>query len=360
MDKTTKMHNELRRWHVNTFSNLNSQLKACKEAILFFDKIEDRRILQPYEFGLRNKLRAKVYELANISEEQWKQRSRCKWLSQGDKNTRFFHAFASSRMRKKSVMQIDHEGILLNNQSQILHTFLNHMKAVLGTESVVIQLEVSVLYPTNPVLLSLQVPISEDEIQKAVWHLASGKVSGPDGLPAEWLQANWRDVKYYVLKILYGFFEQRQDILLINRGNIIFISKSEVAQSVNEYRPISVLNVLLKFISKILSDRLSEYLPCLISCNQTAFIRGRKISENFVVTREILHHIAKRGRPTVFIKLDFAKAFDSVNWTFLLNVLKARDFPRDWIDWIEDILYSSYSRVVINGEESEFFDTARV
>lgn len=57
----------------------------------------------------------------------------------------------------------------------------------------------------------------------------------------------------------------------------------------------------------------------------------------------------------MFIKLDFTKAFDSINWTFLIEVLQSRGFPPTWISWIESILNTLHSRVVINGGQSEFF-----
>lgn len=96
-------------------------------------------------------------------------------------------------------------------------------------------------------------------------------------------------------------------------------------------------------------------MPELVSPYQMAFIKGRQISENFNATRELLHHIMDMGSPAVLLKVDFAKAFDSVEWPFLLQVLAARGFSQVWIRWIKQILNTASSRVVINGEASAFF-----
>lgn len=84
-------------------------------------------------------------------------------------------------------------------------------------------------------------------------------------------------------------------------------------------------------------------------------MHGRQISENFVTTRELLHHISHSGKPAVFAKIDFQKAFDSIDWDFLIRVMRARQFPDCWIGWIQTLWTSSSSRVCINGQESHPF-----
>lgn len=93
----------------------------------------------------------------------------------------------------------------------------------------------------------------------------------------------------------------------------------------------------------------------MISANQTAFVHGRQISENFITTRELLHHVAHEGKEAVFVKIDFRKAFDSIEWPFLKSVMAARGFPIRWINWMSNIWSTSSSRICINGELSEPF-----
>ena len=125
------------------------------------------------------------------------------------------------------------------------------------------------------------------------------------------------------------------------------IPKKENAVQVGDFRPISVMNAIPKLISKLLANRLRGHLPNLISSNQTAFVQGRQITDNFNSTREMLNHISNSGRPACFIKIDFAKAFDSVNWDYLKRVMESRGFPARWIRWIETLLKSASSRIVM-------------
>lgn len=137
------------------------------------------------------------------------------------------------------------------------------------------------------------------------------------------------------------------------------IPKIQAPARVKDFRPISVINLIPKLISKILANRLRLKLPDLISPCQTAFIRGRQITDNFVATREVLQHIHKSKNPAVFLKIDFAKAFDSIEWDFLLSVLKARGFSDKWLSWVRELLLTASSRIVLNGENSEFFQHKR-
>jgi hypothetical protein len=191
------------------------------------------------------------------------------------------------------------------------------MQNLLGTANSVLEFNSHNLYPDNPVLTSLEEPFSMFEIETTVRQLAKNKASGPDGIPNEFLQLHWMTVRDEVCRIIYSFYDHSLDLSRINRANNIMIPKKDNSIQVGDYRPISVMNAIPKLISKLLANRLRGLLPKLISSNQTAFIQGRQITENFNSTRKMLHHISYSGRPACFIKIDFAKAFDSVNWEYL-------------------------------------------
>lgn len=112
----------------------------------------------------------------------------------------------------------------------------------------------------------------------------------------------------------------------LTRSILSWFSRNS-STSVNDFRPVSVTNVVPKLLSKILTNRLRYKMPGLISANQTAFIQGRQITDNFVPTREILRYISSFKRSAIFMKIDFAKAFDSIDSEFLFNLMSARGFP---------------------------------
>lgn len=204
-------------------------------------------------------------------------------------------------------------------------------------------------------LAQLQDPFTENVVQRAVNMLAGNKASGPDGLPNEFLRTFWPKLKGEIMEIMKGFYDNSLDLSQVNRANVVMIPKKESPVSVGDYRPISVINLIPKLISKVLANRLKEWMPDLISANQTAFIVRQQISDNFVATRKVLQHIKSKGKAAIFMKLDFARAFDSIEWDLLYKVLEARGFPPRWITWIKSLLNTTTSRVIINGSISEFF-----
>lgn len=190
--KVQEMHGSLREWHDRNFGEMEAQLMFCKKALLFFDKIEEKKMLADYEFRLRNKIRERIYLLANIIETKWKQRSTCNWIKSGDKNTRFFHTFASARHMRNTIHKIKHEGVQMKDEGAIRDIFKEHMEGLLGTMVTVAKFDPTTLYPieTRLDLNFMAAPFSQEEVYSAVQELAKHKVSGTDGLPNEFLQTH--------------------------------------------------------------------------------------------------------------------------------------------------------------------------
>jgi hypothetical protein len=87
-----------------------------------------------------------------------------------------------------------------------------------------------------------------------------------------------------------------------------------------------------------LNNRLIKVYDRLISSNQTAFIKGRFILDSVAAAHEIIHEVASSKKGGVILKLDYEKAYDKVNWTFLEDMLKSRGFSQKWIQWINGIV----------------------
>lgn len=252
--KTELLHRALVMWHKQHFGIMEKRLIYCKRSILFLDRIEEKRPLARHEFILRVKIREKAYELANNIEERWRQRSRCNWIKQGDKNTRFFHAFASSRASINRVTSIQLEGHTITDPYLIQTTFLNHLKEVLGTSKQTMPFNPSAFYNPNPSLADLDLPFTAQEVESAVNQLAKNKASGPDGIPNEFLQTYWTELKDEIMTIIHGFYDHQTSLATINQANVVMIPKKESPSSFNDYRPISILNAMPKLISKILAN----------------------------------------------------------------------------------------------------------
>ena len=124
---------------------------------------------------------------------------------------------------------------------------------------------------------------------------------------------------------------------------------------ISDYRAISVINTIAKLVTKIMANRLQPHLTKLITTNQTAFMRGRSLMESFLSARELLNYCDKKKLPAILYKVDFQKAFDTVDWCFLINLLIERVFPPRWTLAILSILQSSTSSIRVNRAQSRLF-----
>jgi hypothetical protein len=115
------------------------------------------------------------------------------------------------------------------------------------------------------------------------------------------------------------------------------------------FRPISLQSCSIKILCKVLTSRLQAQIGELIDIDQTGFLAGRSISENFVYATELVQTCYRRRASCVVLKLDFAKAFDSVSWSSLRTIMLARGFPTLWCDWMDMIFSSSHSAIMLNG-----------
>ncbi|XP_074265897.1 uncharacterized protein LOC141588349 [Silene latifolia] len=125
-----------------------------------------------------------------------------------------------------------------------------------------------------------------------------------------------------------NFFTTGQLLVQVNSTIITLIPKVERPTSVKHFRPISCCNVLYKAISKILCDRLALILPDLINRSQGAFVKGRSILENILICQDLVRFYNRgMASPRCLFKLDLQKAYDSIEWSFLDQMLVALKFP---------------------------------
>jgi hypothetical protein len=105
----------------------------------------------------------------------------------------------------------------------------------------------------------------------------------------------------------------QQGLQFLNQTYVVLIPKKSNPQLVSDYMPISLTHNFVKIISKLLANRLGPQLHKIISLNQTTFIKERSIDGNFIYMQQMIKELHKKKTPTIFIKLDISKAFDSVN-----------------------------------------------
>jgi len=108
---------------------------------------------------------------------------------------------------------------------------------------------------------------------------------------------------------------------LLNSAYLTLIPKKADAVEAKDYRPISLVHSFAKLVTKMMANRLAPQLDSLVASNQSAFIRGRCIHDNYMLVQQTIKILHRRKISSLFLKLDISKAFDSVDWAFLLEIL---------------------------------------
>lgn len=180
-------------------------------------------------------------------------------------------------------------------------------------------------------LAELEEDFGEEEIWKTIRDMPAEKAPGPDGFTGLFYQACWDTIKCDVLAALHKFFSgNSQNLERLNSAVIILLPKKEAPALLKDYQPISLIHSFSNLATKLMATRLAGRMGDLIPYTQSAFIRGRSIHENFMFVRGMARRFHTEHQPMVLLKLDISRAFDSVSWPFLLQLLQHRGFGMRW------------------------------
>ena len=147
----------------------------------------------------------------------------------------------------------------------------------------------------------------------------------------------------------------------LNETLISLIPKYQNPESLSNYRPISLCNLVYKIVSKILVAWIRPLLGSLILPVQTAFIPGRRGTDNVLIAQELFHALDKKNRKTGFMamKLDLEKAYDRLEWSLIYKVLQAFHFPPKISKIIMSCVTSMRTSILVNGGALEKFEPTR-
>lgn len=206
----------------------------------------------------------------------------------------------------------------------------------------------------------LELPFTADEVKATIDDMPSDKAPGPDGFTGAFFKSCWEIVNDDFMEALNSLFHlNSQSFHLLNSANIILLPKKNDAIKVTDYRPISLIHNIAKIFSKLLANRLAPLLGSMVSNCQSAFIKKRSIHDNFLYVQNTVRRLHSQKLPTLFLKLDIHKAFDTVNWSYLLELMQAMGFGQRWREWISILFCTATSVVLLNGQHGPSFRHGR-
>ncbi|KAL4285443.1 hypothetical protein GQ457_16G011680 [Hibiscus cannabinus] len=258
-------------------------------------------------------LRAGLWMEFRREESSWLQKSRLRWFSEGDQNTRFFHISASTRRRCNSINRLKNGDALLSDPILIkAHVFDYFYQAYNSKHALEVEeLNLNFKQIGDSQASFIQREFSEGEVWEALSSADSNRAPGPDGFNLE------------------------------------------------DFRPISLVGGMYKLLSKVLTRRLRSCIGQVIGDSQFAFIAGRQILDCSLIANEAIDYMFKTDKSGVAFKIDFQKAYDTVSWDFLIMVMRMCGFGEKWCGWVLQCISTVKISVLVNGVPTESFPISR-
>jgi mannosylglycoprotein endo-beta-mannosidase len=361
--KIRNLRKTLKGWAINIESQQN---KLKKQLIAEYDILDVLSETQPLSPGAKKQMKTIADELQKIwrnEEIKSRQRARERDILEGDQNTKYFHAMANKRRRKKQITSLDGPSGEVNTTEGILNIAVDYYKSLFGAESRMdIDLSDNFWNPNELVSdvhnSNLDKEFSEKEIRDAIFGSYAEGAPGPDGFPFLFYQQFWELVKPELLAMFKDWHLGKLDLFRLNFSLLTLIPKEPDARTIQKFRPIALTNCSFKIFSKCVTNRLGIVSEELIAPNQTAFIKGRFILESVVSAHEIIHDAVQKKESGFIFKLDYEKAYDKVDRSFLIKMMAQRGFSPKFLSIIKSLLVKGSVGVRINNVNSDYFEVS--
>lgn len=249
----------------------------------------------------------------------------------------------------------------------IIHNFYGDLYGPSTIEEAAVETTVAQLKSTlkhrglKKTMHVLETPITAKEVLQSINSLkSSGKSPGPDGLGIEFYKAMGTSIATVLTLVFNSLLNGAKAPRAFIEGMVILLFKKGDPTLLKNYRPITLLNVDYKILTKLLALRLSGSLEPFINKNQTAFLPGRLIGTNIRDVQLTIHHLEQDNTlPGILLFLDQEKAYDRVNHTFLWKILKTFRIPRKIRSLIRGLYHKAQSTVIVDGVKCTTFRISR-
>lgn len=259
-------------------------------------------------------LEVKLDNLLLKEEIYWKQRSRINWLSEGDRNTAYFHKYATARRKRNSIHRLkkndDSYTTTQMELENLITDYYSHLFSSQHPSSENISKISNILHQgvTQDMHNYFDTSFSKEEIKKALFDLHLSKALGPDGFTALFFQNARETVEDKVTKATLDVLNNGASLEEWNQTLVTLIPKVKEPNTIQQYRPISLCNVSYKIITRAITNRLKSFTNDIIDPFQSAFIPGIAITDNIIIGYECMHWLKnyKGNQGFAALKLDMS------------------------------------------------------
>ncbi|KAM3331616.1 hypothetical protein ACQJBY_027530 [Aegilops geniculata] len=355
--KTSSLAGSLKMWCKNKKS-LQSELTVIEGQINQLQHMP----FQNRNYVLETALSIRYHHTLAKLNQFYKQRSKKHWAGAGDRNTKFFNQAVVKRRKRNTICSIKDENNMIHfKPTAITNTFVNYFHYIFSSSNHNAHNPfTSSQWPNDSLDPTYLLP-DKHEILQILKDMKLNASPGPDGFNVEFYLAAWDWIGDEVTQLVVNFYLSGNLPPHINETNIALIPKKLIPQVPMGYRPISLCNVVYKIITKSLANRIKPHLPDYIDPAQQAFIEGHRISDNIIIAQEITHSFSlKSWKHNAFmLKIDLAKAFDRLEWSFIVSALTRKGLHDHFINLVYACISSPTLSVVINGQPSHKFKSYR-
>ncbi|GAU47952.1 hypothetical protein TSUD_06860 [Trifolium subterraneum] len=324
-EKFRLLKERLRKWNKEVYGYLDLNIEKTVNEINDIENMlgdDDMEVELTRRQGLNKEFWSQLYH----KESLLKQKSRTRWVKEGDSNSRYFHESIKSRRRRNQLVALKDGDRWVQGVDEVKrfvkNFFENNFKENWANRPNLNGITFQSLSEEDNV--SLLPPFSIDEVREVVWNSDRNKCPSPDGLNFNFLKVCWNVLKGDIMEFLAEFHKNAVLPKAITASFLALIPKKDHPQALSDYRTICLVSSLYKILSKVLAVRLKKVMAKLISEVQSAFLPNRQILDGVLVVNELIDLAKRRKDKCLFFKIR-ACVFQS-SMSVLVNGGTTEDF----------------------------------
>ena len=309
-----------------------------------------------------DRVKQELDQIANKEIEGVILRAKARWVEQSEKSTKYFFQLEKTRSKNKVMSKVETENGIITDPKKILQAQSSFYKNLYTTDPKVnftFDVEIPNKISEEDKRLMGQ-PITVEELGQILKSMPNEKTPGPDGICADFYKVFWYKIKDTVVDLVTDIFEAKRCHPSGRRGVISLIPKRNRNMNLlKSWRLICLLCADYKLISKTIAGRIKVVLNHIIHEDQTGFVKKCTIADSLRKNIDTLRLLQQKNINALLISIDFEKAFDRVEYSSLLKMMKLFNFHEYIIVWVKILFTDMLICTQNNGYSSEYFSPSR-